>query len=80
MKCIKCIKQTKHYELDEIRRTDDQDAEEKVKSGVFKFIPKSEWKLATRKVKVNEVVNEQPTEELSIEEKKLKRKKNDKGK
>jgi hypothetical protein len=29
-------------------------------------------------VKVNEVVNEQPTEELSIEEKKLKRKKNDK--
>ena len=78
MKCIKCIKQTKHYELDEIRRTDDQDAEEKVKSGVFKFIPKSEWKLATRKVKVAEVVTEQPAEELSIEEKKLKRKKNEK--
>jgi hypothetical protein len=31
-------------------------------------------------VKVNQVVNEQPTEELSIEEKKLKRKKNDKQK
>jgi hypothetical protein len=31
-------------------------------------------------VKVNQVVDVQPTEELSIEEKKLKRKKNDKQK
>jgi len=58
MKCIKCIKVAKGYELDEVRRIADIDADEKVK--------------------VNEVVNEQPKEELSIEEKKLKRKKNDK--
>ena len=80
MKCIKCIKVAKGYELDEIRRVSDEDADDRVKGGYWKFVPKREWKLATRKVKVNEVVNEQPTEELSIEEKKLKRKKNDKGK
>ena len=80
MKCIKCIKVAKGYELDEIRRVSDEDADDRVKGGYWKFVPKSEWKLATRKVKVNEVVNEQPTEELSIEEKKLKRKKNDKKK
>lgn len=78
MKCIKCIKLAKGYELDEIRRVDDVEAEERVKGGYWKFVPKSEWKLATRKVKVNEVVSEQATEELSIEEKKLKRKKNEK--
>jgi len=78
MKCIKCIKVAKGYELDEVRRINDIDADEKVKGGYWKFVPKSEWKAVTRKVKVNEVVNEQPTEELSIEEKKLKRKKNDK--
>jgi hypothetical protein len=77
MKCIKVIKQAKSYELGEIRRMDDIDANEKVKTGYWAFCPKSEWKLATRKVKVNEVVNES-TEELSIEEKKLKRKKNEK--
>ncbi len=78
MKCIKVIKQAKSYELGEIRRMDDIDANEKVKTGYWAFCPKSEWKALTRKVKVNEVVSEQPTEELSIEEKKLKRKKNDK--
>jgi hypothetical protein len=81
MKCIKCIKVAKGYDLDEVRRIADIDADEKVKGGYWKFVPKSEWKLATRKVKVNEVVNtNEPTEELSIEEKKLKRKKNDKQK
>ena len=78
MKCIKVIKQTKSYELGEIRRMDDLEAESKVKTGYWAFCPKSELKLATRKVKVNQVVNEQPEVELSIEEKKLKRKKNDK--
>lgn len=78
MKCIKCIKVAKGYDLDEVRRMDDIDADEKVKGGYWKFVPKSEWKAVTRKVKVNVVVSEQPTEELSIEEKKLKRKKNDK--
>ena len=75
MKCIKCIKVAKGYELDEVRRVADIDADEKVKGGYWKFVPKSEWKAATRKPKVAEVVVEQSTEELSIEEKKLKRNK-----
>jgi hypothetical protein len=77
MKCIKCIKVAKGYQIDEIRRISDIDADEKVKGGYWKFIPKSEWKLATRKTKSVQVI-EQPTEvvdELSIEEKKLARKK-----
>ena len=80
MKCIKCIKVAKGYQIDEIRRISDIDADEKVKGGYWKFIPKSEWKLATRKPKSVQVI-EQPTEEvaeLSIEEKKLARKKNKK--
>lgn len=51
MKCIKCIKQAKSYTIGEIRRIDDVEAEERVKGGYWKFIPKSEWKLATRKAK-----------------------------
>jgi len=77
MKCIRAVKQTKTYNLGEIRRTDNIDADEKVKSGVWMFIPKSEWKIATRKPVKQEVV-EVVTEELSIEEKKLARKKNKK--
>jgi hypothetical protein len=80
MKCIKCIKVAKGYEIDEIRRVSDEDADDRVKGGYWKFIPKSEWKLATRKTKSVQVI-EQPTEEvaeLSIEEKKLARKKNKK--
>lgn len=80
MKCIKCIKVAKGYELDEIRRVSDVDADERVKGGYWKFIPKSEWKLATRKPTRNDVVTEQATDvaELSIEEKRLARKKKNK--
>ena len=55
MKCIKCIKVAKSYELDEIRRVTDVEAEERVNGGYWKFIPKSEWKLATRKPKTEQV-------------------------
>jgi hypothetical protein len=75
MKCIKCIKVAKGYELDEIRRITDVEADERVKGGYWKFVPKSEWKLATRKPKKVEVAAEPQTEDLSIEEKKLKRNK-----
>ena len=63
MKCIKAIKQTKTYSLGEIRRVDNQDADEKVKSGVWMFIPKSEWKLATRKPK-NDQATDQATDQV----------------
>jgi hypothetical protein len=77
MKCIKCIKVAKGYELDEIRRISDIDADEKVKGGYWKFIPKSEWKGTLKRavVKNDTVVSTDATNELSIEEKRLKRKK-----
>ena len=79
MKCIKCIRVAKGYEIDEIRRVSDEDADDRVKGGYWKFVPKSEWKLVTRKTKSVQV-SDQVTDqvELSIEEKKLARKKNKK--
>ncbi len=80
MKCIKSIKQTKHYDLGEIRRTDDVDAEQKVSSGIWMYIQKSEWKTATRKAKQEVVAetNNQITDSVTISEKQLKRKKKSK--
>lgn len=69
MKCIKAIKETKSYSLGEIRRVDNQDADEKVRSGVWMFIPKSEWKLATRKPK-NDQVTDQATDQVKVKSKK----------
>ena len=69
MKCIKCIKVAKGYELDEIRRVSDIDADEKVKGGYWKFIPKSEWKLATRKPK-NDQATDQATQPIEKTKKK----------
>jgi hypothetical protein len=84
MKCIKCIRQTKSYDLDEIRRTDDQDAEDKVKSGTWKFIPKSEWKATLQKavVKNETIVSQDEATEATVAEKQLKskKKKDDKAK
>jgi hypothetical protein len=75
MKCIKCIKVAKGYELDEIRRVSDNDAEERVKGGYWKFVPKSEWKLATRKpktVQVTDQVADQATDQVEKQSKKKK--------
>ena len=44
MKCIKAVKATKNTEVGTIARVNDADAETKVKSGYWKYIPKSEWK------------------------------------
>ena len=75
MKCIKAVKETKHYKLGEIRRTDDQDAEQKVASGVFTYIGKEEWKKEVRKLVEPEPKKEIVVEEQTIAEKQLKKKK-----
>jgi hypothetical protein len=62
--------------LDEIRRVSDTDADEKVKGGYWKFVPKSEWKGTLKRAVVkNDTIVSPDEAELSIEEKKLKRKK-----
>jgi hypothetical protein len=80
MKCIKVVKETKDNKVGTIRRVTDSEADTKVSTKVWAFCPKSEWKLATRKpksVQVTDQVTDQATDqvELSIEEKKLARKK-----
>ena len=50
MKCIKAIRSTKHVEVGEIKRIDDIEAESLVKSGYWKYVPKSEYK-GTKAVK-----------------------------
>jgi len=80
MKCIKAIRATKYSEVGDIKRVTDVEANEKVDTGYWSFVSKSEWKLATRKSKteVVEVVNEQITDAVTISEKQLNKKKKSK--
>lgn len=66
---MKCIKNNK---TGVIQRVDDKEAYNKVGS-TWSYVAKSEWKAATRKVKVTEVVSESVDE--TIAEKQLKSKK-----
>ena len=66
---MKCIKNNK---TGEIERLGDKEAYNKVGSA-WSYVAKSEWKAATRKVKVTEVVNDSEGE--TIAEKQLKSKK-----
>ena len=63
MKCIKALRASKDVEVGEIRRVDDKTAYNMVGSS-WAYVPKSEWKLATRKSKpvVQEI--EQATEQV----------------
>ncbi len=65
---MKCIKNNK---TGEIERLGDKEAYNKVGSA-WSYVAKSEWKAATRKVKVTEVVNDSEGE--TIAEKQLKSK------
>lgn len=48
MKCIKTTKSTKNTEVGTIIRINDADAETKVKTGYWQYVPKSEWKAVTK--------------------------------
>lgn len=56
MKCIKAVKDSKSYKKGDIRRVSDKEADEKVASGYYVFISKSEWKAVSR-VKVDTAVS-----------------------
>jgi hypothetical protein len=66
---MKCIKNNK---TGEIERLGDKEAYNKV-GNAWSYVAKNEWKAATRKVKVTEVVNDSEGE--TIAEKQLKSKK-----
>ena len=68
---MKCIKNNK---TGEIQRLDDKEAYNKVGS-TWSYVAKSEWKAATRKVKVTEVVNDSEGETIAEKQLKSKNKK-----
>jgi len=78
MKCIQAIRETKYSSVGDIKRVTEVEADEKVSTGYWKFVPKMEWKLATRSKKVEEAVNPQITDAVTISEKQLNKKKKNK--
>jgi hypothetical protein len=76
MKCIQSIKATKNVQVGTIVRISETEAESQVKSGYWKYIPKSEWKSSTRKKVENAVekVKEELVNAESSESGKSKRK------
>jgi hypothetical protein len=73
MKCIKTIKKTNSREIGDVIRTEEKDADAKVKTGFWGYCPKSEWKALTRRVKS---VSKKQTEEDSEDKPVTKRGKN----
>lgn len=49
MKCLKAIRETKSSKVGDIVRVSNNDADEKVSTGYWMYIPKKEWKEYTRK-------------------------------
>ncbi len=72
MKCIQSIKSTKNTEVGVIKRINDKEAESEVKSGYWKYIPKSEWKGS--KKPVTSEVNPQITDSVTVPKKKKSKK------
>jgi hypothetical protein len=45
MKCVKVIKATPNNILGTIYRLENKEADKRVDSGIFKYVPKSEYKI-----------------------------------
>jgi len=73
MKCIKSIKETKQNKLGVIRRINDKEAENEVKSGYWMYIPKDEWKINNKeyqkssKIENVEKIKDKKSKKLSNE-------------
>ena len=64
MKCIKALKASKGVEVGDIKRVDDKTAYNMVGT-MWAYIPKSEWKLSTRKSKsTTDQATEQVTDQV----------------
>lgn len=58
MKCIKAIKPSKNVEVGTISRINDTEADTKVSSGYWQYVPKSEWKAYSGKNQKTEKTTE----------------------
>jgi hypothetical protein len=60
MKCIQAIRETKYSKVGDIKRVSDSEANEKVDTKYWKFIPKSELK-GTKKISTDQILKEHAT-------------------
>ena len=60
MKCIQAIRETKYSKVGDIKRVSDSEANEKVDTKYWKFIPKSEMK-GTKKISTDHILKEHAT-------------------
>lgn len=60
MKCIKATKNNNIYKVGYITRVENKDADLKVSTGDWMFIPKSEWKQEVRGTKPATSTEEEP--------------------
>lgn len=60
MKCIKSTKLNNTYKVGDIVRVEDFEADLKVSTGVWEFVPKSEWKNEVRGTHILPDVEEKP--------------------
>ena len=60
MKCIKSTKLNNTYKVGDIVRVEDFEADLKVSTGVWEFVPKSEWKKEVRGTQILPIVEEKP--------------------
>jgi hypothetical protein len=65
MKCIKTTKQFGRYALGHMLRVSDKDANQRVSTGYWTFIPKSEFKGSTGE---KEVIHEEDTKKKKSKE------------
>ena len=75
MKCIKAVKSSKYSDVGEIKRVSNAEAEEKVQTGYWVYVPKSEYKQApapktiVEDTNVVEEVLEKPKKPKQVKEK-----------
>ena len=58
MKCIKAIVGNNNYQAGQITRVENKEADLKVSTGLWSYVPKSEWKSDSRHV-TSEVSSEE---------------------
>ncbi len=74
MKCIKSVKALKNYEIGEVVRINNVEAEEKVRTGYWQYAPKSEWKTkAHSKVETQSEKNDENVPKMKASERNTKK-------
>jgi hypothetical protein len=74
MKCIKAVKSLKNYEIGDVVRINNVEAEEKVRTGYWQYASKSEWKTKVNsKVQTQSEKNDESVPKMKAPEKNTKK-------